>query len=124
MPPLALVQSGETAQIADAATADPQTRTRPRARLAQRYVYTADEPWRMFIGFIACTRREVGVLADHHVQLLRTFADQAVIAIENARLFDEVKARTEDLSQSLEYQTELRGAQHHFAFTDRRSAGL
>jgi two-component system, NtrC family, sensor kinase len=66
-----------------------------------------------FIGFIACTRREVGVLADHHVQLLRTFADQAVLAIENARLFDEVKARTEDLSQSLEYQTATKADSGH-----------
>jgi GAF domain-containing protein len=43
------------------------------------------------IGFIACTRRETGVLADHHVQLLRTFADQAVIAIENTQLFNETR---------------------------------
>ena len=48
-----------------------------------------------FIGFIVCTRRETGVLADHHVQLLRTFADQAVIAIENARLFNETKEALE-----------------------------
>ena len=44
-----------------------------------------------FIGFIVCTRRETGMLADHHVQLLRTFADQAVIAIENVRLFNETQ---------------------------------
>ena len=43
--------------------------------------------------------------ADHHVQLLRTFADQAVIAIENARLFDEVQAKTRDLTESLQQQT-------------------
>ena len=48
-----------------------------------------------FIGFIVCTRRETGMLADHHVQLLRTFADQAVIAIENARLFNETKEALE-----------------------------
>ena len=48
-----------------------------------------------FIGFIVCTRREPGMLADHHVQLLRTFADQAVIAIENVRLFNETKEALE-----------------------------
>jgi GAF domain-containing protein len=42
------------------------------------------------------------ILAPHHVQLLQTFADQAVIAIENVRLFDEVQARTGELSQSVE----------------------
>ena len=39
------------------------------------------------------------------IGLVTTFADQAVIAIENARLFDEVQARTEELSKSLQQQT-------------------
>ena len=57
------------------------------------------------IGVIAVTRVEPGPFVEHHVQLLQTFADQAVIAIENVRLFDEVQARTEDLRESLEFQT-------------------
>ncbi len=57
------------------------------------------------IGLIAVTRVEPGPFVEHHVQLLQTFADQAVIAIENVRLFDEVQARTNDLQESLEYQT-------------------
>jgi signal transduction histidine kinase len=48
-----------------------------------------------FIGFIVCTRRETGLLGEHHVQLLRTFADQALIAIENTRLFNETKEALE-----------------------------
>ena len=42
---------------------------------------------------------------DHHVQLLKTFADQAVIAIENVRLFDEVQAKTRGLEELLQQQT-------------------
>jgi GAF domain-containing protein len=57
------------------------------------------------IGIISVTRRETGTFAPHHVQLLQTFADQAVIAIGNVRLFDEVQAKTRDLTESLEQQT-------------------
>ena len=57
------------------------------------------------IGVITVTRVETGPFADHHVQLLQTFADQAVIAIENARLFEQVQAKTRDLTESLEQQT-------------------
>src|SRR5260221_483014 len=57
------------------------------------------------IGMICATRAETGTFAAHHVQLLQTFADQAVIAIGNVRLFDEVQAKTRDLSKSLEQQT-------------------
>src|SRR6516164_8500434 len=57
------------------------------------------------IGAIALRRREVQLFTDQQVALLQTFADQAVIAIENVRLFDEVQARTEELSESLQQQT-------------------
>jgi two-component system NtrC family sensor kinase len=57
------------------------------------------------IGCIAVGRAETGLLAAKPVELLKTFADQAVIAIENVRLFDEVQARTAELSESLQQQT-------------------
>jgi len=57
------------------------------------------------IGIIAVTRLGTGSFAPHHVELLQTFADQAVIAIENTRLFNEVQARTEELSEALQQQT-------------------
>jgi GAF domain-containing protein len=60
---------------------------------------------RVTIGMINVTRTEPGTFAAHHVQLLQTFADQAVIAIQNARLFNEVQQRTEDLTESLQQQT-------------------
>jgi GAF domain-containing protein len=57
------------------------------------------------LGAIAMARAETGRFPDWQIDLLRTFADQAAIAIENVRLFDEVQARTDDLTESLEQQT-------------------
>ena len=95
MAAVALVQNGETAQIADAETADAYTQRLARARGWRSVTFTPLMTQGALIGFIAVTRRETGVLADHHVQLLQTFADQAVIAIENARLFNETQEALE-----------------------------
>jgi GAF domain-containing protein len=57
------------------------------------------------IGVIILGRKTVAPFTDKQIELVTTFADQAVIAIENVRLFDEVQARTRDLSESLEQQT-------------------
>ena len=57
------------------------------------------------IGAMALGRRAVPPFTEKQIPLLRTFADQAVIAIENARLFEEVQARTRELQEALEYQT-------------------
>jgi signal transduction histidine kinase/putative methionine-R-sulfoxide reductase with GAF domain len=57
------------------------------------------------IGALFLTRPEVEPFSQREIDLLTTFADQAVIAIENVRLFDEVQARTRELSESLEQQT-------------------
>ena len=55
----------------------------------------------MTIGAIAVRRTEVRPFTDNQIQLLKTFADQAVIAIENVRLFQELDARTRELAQSV-----------------------
>jgi len=57
------------------------------------------------IGTLQIRRTEVKPFTDKQMELVRTFAAQAVIAIENVRLFDEVQARTRELSESLEQQT-------------------
>ena len=57
------------------------------------------------IGILLLHRAIVRAFTDKQIELLETFADQAVIAIENVRLFDEVQARTRDLSEALERQT-------------------
>src|ERR1700676_1123187 len=56
-------------------------------------------------GALVLNRTEPGLFTARLIELVQTFADQAVIAIENARLFDEVQARTRDLTEALTYQT-------------------
>jgi len=57
------------------------------------------------IGSLAIRRTEVRPFSEKQIELVQTFADQAVIAIENGRLFEDVQARTRELSEALEQQT-------------------
>jgi signal transduction histidine kinase len=68
------------------------------------------------IGVFILTREQVRPFVDRHIELGTSFADQAVIAIENVRLFDEVQARTKELAMSLD---ELRTAQDRLVQTEK-----
>jgi len=59
------------------------------------------------IGVIALAHQQVEPFSEKQIELVTTFADQAVIAIENARLFEEVQARTRELQETLDYQTAI-----------------
>ncbi|MET4723425.1 two-component system NtrC family sensor kinase [Bradyrhizobium japonicum] len=68
------------------------------------------------IGTIGVTRPEAGPFPDKAISLLKTFADQAVIAVENTRLFNEVQDRTRELARSLD---DLRAAQDRLVQTEK-----
>jgi GAF domain-containing protein len=68
------------------------------------------------IGVLAIARPQTATFPQRQIELLQTFADQAVIAIENVRLFNEVQARTKELTASLD---ELRTAQDRLVQTEK-----
>jgi two-component system NtrC family sensor kinase len=92
--------------IADAqADSSPQNRDRARLRGFRAALSIPMLRDGQPIGVITVSRKEAGAFAANEVELLQTFSDQAVIAIENVRLFNEVQAKTHDLEQALRYQT-------------------
>jgi len=114
-----LVRGGQVVEIPDSESelgARTGARDIGRARGFRSLLLTPLRNEQGLIGLISVTRKEPGTFADHHVQLLRTFADQAVIAIENVRLFDQVKLRTDELSRSL---NDLQTAQNRLIQTEK-----
>jgi GAF domain-containing protein len=114
MRPIGLVRMVETKewfQVADAMEQQPDKRDDPdaaafvelsgvRSLIAAPMLKYADT-----VGAIVVYRTEVRPFTDRQVELLKNFAAQAAIAIENARLLNELRQRTADLTESLEQQT-------------------
>ena len=100
------VQEGKIVQIEDVRT-DPEFAFGAAAKIGGIRTILGVPLLRegMPIGVITLQRKTVRPFTRKQIELVQTFADQAVIAIENVRLFDEVQARTDDLTESLQQQT-------------------
>ena len=113
------IRRAEIVQIADSEVdfpKQPAARDLARRRGWRSALFVPLLRDRKHIGMISVTRVQPGRFADHHVQLLQTFADQAVIAISNVELFQQVQERTRELSQSLD---DLRTAQDRLIQTEK-----
>ena len=103
-----VVRSGKSAFRSD--TEDdpetlPETKALARARGYRSVLWVPLMREGVAFGTINVSRAEPGPFSDHQIKLLETFADQAVIAIENTRLFEAEQASKRELQASLEYQT-------------------
>ena len=85
---------------------------RPEAAIIGNFRAVLSVPLRRgqeIIGVFGLARRIAGPFAQRQIDLVETFADQAVIAIENVRLFEEVQARNRELAEALEQQIATSG---------------
>jgi GAF domain-containing protein len=101
-----IVSAGKAVQIADV-LADPEYEFKEGARVGGTRTMLGVPLLREGtpVGVIVLSRRAVQPFTDKQIELVQTFADQAVIAIENVRLFEAEQKRTEELTASLEQQT-------------------
>jgi signal transduction histidine kinase len=109
--------TGTIANIGDFEN-DPRTKLRKFQRIMSFKSFLAVPLMRegRGVGVFSMTRDELGQFSQRQVELVQTFADQAVIAIENVRLFEQVQERTRELSRSLD---DLRTAQDRLIQTEK-----
>ena len=99
------LSKGEIVQIPDTESGPEQLRDLARLRGYRAILFVPLTQQGSPVGFVSVTRKARGPFDPDDVTLLKTFATQAVIAIENARLLYELRQRTDDLTESLEQQT-------------------
>jgi PAS domain S-box-containing protein len=100
-----VVLTGGVANIADFQKSNTRLRKFYNFRPFNSFLAVALRREDQSVGVFTIYRDQAGGFTERQVELVKTFADQAAIAVENARLFDEVQARTRDLSESLQQQT-------------------
>ncbi len=113
----AIAKKGAPTQVLDTEeSSSPRLRDIARARGYRSQLYAPLMDNGLPVGVIVVTRAEPGAFANRDVELLQTFADQALIAISNVELFKQVQQRTRELSQSLD---DLRAAQDRLIQTEK-----
>jgi two-component system, NtrC family, sensor kinase len=113
------IRNGQVFRLVDTEiefASQPSMREMTRKRGFRSLVFVPLVRDKMAIGLISVTRVEPGSFADQHVELLQTFVDQAVIAISNVKLFQDLQQRTLELSASLD---DLRAAQDRLVQTEK-----